>query len=170
MTTPSAPSETALPHSWRVAPFTTALGWTVFIVSCMGFSVFLLGAVIATPSRNAWLVPAGAFLAGAIVTARVVLSPCITAWDDGLMVRNPGRTTDIPWSEIVSVRPSTDGLVIERANDAPVVGWAVQQQGFSDERHPTRAMTIAAEIMRLADVFTSSTADVEPTGSPDEAH
>ncbi|GHH45220.1 hypothetical protein [Streptomyces candidus] len=86
-----------------------------------------------------WLVVSVPWLVTAVATA---LAWRITADRDGLWVTGAWRVRRVPWTEILSVRHSDDGIRVERATNSPVgispTGWPWLERRLGREPHAVR--------------------------------
>ena len=124
----------------------------VILLGCASVAAIVTGLDLALSEGDpVGLVVGLCALAVALSAWRFGLYPRVTATNDGLTVRNPLRTTFLPWTEVLHVSPGYSGLEIDRPNGTTVTAWAVQEANISDWLgRQTRSKAIAAELMELA--------------------
>lgn len=115
----------------------------------------LIAAVLTYRHGESWPVPLVLMVIGiaSLVYAwRFGFHPRLVAGDD-LVVRNPVRTTRIPWPEVVGAHPGENGLVIERTGGTTVEAWCVQTSRRDQQRgRAGRAEAIGAELRQRSRV------------------
>jgi hypothetical protein len=114
----------------------------------VGVVVCLAGLVIAVgEDARTGLVVAAVFGLFPVFAWRWGTHPLLGASDEGIVVRNPVRTTLVPWADVEQCSPSSLGLVIERHSGRPVVAWAVPKPNVARWlRRRTRADEVAAAL------------------------
>lgn len=149
---PQPGDEPALPVVWRV-------GRPALLVGRVGtaLSLAVIAAVTAwvlwwpDADRTAAVLVATVALAFVVLLWRMGLHPSVEATDNGLTIRNPLRTVEVPWAEVSEAVPGYDGIRITRYGLPSITVWAVQKANISTwSRMRTRADAVAATIEALA--------------------
>jgi Bacterial PH domain len=116
---------------WRPGLGARVTGWLI-----AGVAGLLALSALATAAGGG--IPAGGAVVVALVNAVVAVAawrwgghPLLAASAAGLTLRNPLRTIEVPWDDIVGARASSLGITIARASGEPVVAWAVTRSALS---------------------------------------
>ena len=117
-----------------------------------GFAVFAVVSAVVDPTVAGWAlllaVMTGAVAVGFFLYAFRV---CLSAADDGLIVRSLSAETRIPWDDIVDCAPGYFGIRITRRDGSSVNASAVQRPNYAVWlKRESRADRVAAEIRRRA--------------------
>jgi Bacterial PH domain len=142
---------TELDQVWRPDRWTRVGAWALGLVGAL-LSVAGLGSAV-TGDASTGLVAAAVFGLFPLVAWRWGTHPRLSASGDGIAVRNPLRTTVVPWSDVERCVPGALGLVIERraGTGKPVVAWAVRKPDLALWlRRRTRADEVAAALEERA--------------------
>jgi Bacterial PH domain len=136
---------------WRPGRWAQVGAWALGLV---GVLVSVAGLVSAVGGEvRTGLVAAAVFGLFPLFAWRWGTHPRLATSAEGVVVRNPLRTTVVPWADVERCEPSSLGLVIERraGTGKPVVAWAVQKSNLAGWlRRRTRADEVAAAIEERA--------------------
>jgi hypothetical protein len=139
-------------EEWRIPKRRRIFAWA-FVLLYVGLGV--AGCIGGAIHHNPWLVAVAvaAFGGLALLFYRMVLYPKVTATDYGLTVKNPIRTYEIAWSEVVQMSPGIYGLFIWRTNGRRIMATAVEgKDGRFMRGAEPRPDQIVDEMNRLAEV------------------
>lgn len=87
----------------------------------------------------------------AVVVWLLFIRPKLVVGTEELVVRNPIKTTRVPWCRLVACEDTREGLKLLRCSDGPVIAWAVQASSRIRRRGdppPTRACLDITEGIR----------------------
>lgn len=138
---------------WRAAPLTLGLVW-IFTVAA-AISIPALAYVVYSVQGELWMpVLLGLLTLLTLLYAwRFGLHPQLRATEDGVVVRNPFRTSRFLWEDITLVASGENGLVVG-SEDGQAEAWCVQKSHYSTKRNRrTRSDRIVAELLDLLELY-----------------
>ncbi len=125
-----------MPKVWGPTRPALAAAWVLVAVGVVSAAVGVVAGVVQALQGDIGALGVGltyAALFGLMFGVsgwRFGLRPRITAETEGVMVRNPGQETFVPWDDIVDASAGYSGITIKTAN-GELTAWAVQKWNLS---------------------------------------
>jgi hypothetical protein len=132
------------PAVWRAGRLARISCWIVVALTApLGLICAVGGAVGGLPATGAAQAATITALL-ALLAWRLGLHPEIVSTPDALLIRNPVRSTAVPWADVAECRPGSSGIRIVTRSGHYVTAWAVQKGSIWTR--PTRADHVCGEL------------------------